>query len=105
MEIYKLQAEYTTEETKRRREKWVEDARKAKAYRVLQGLEPLEGQGLEVKSLVERIRGSKSDEGWEERLLRMHTGQVVDEEQGSKGEKYVDFQGRKRAVKKWFGIW
>ena len=120
MEVYMLQTEWNTEETKRRRKRWMEDAAKAKAYRVLNGLEPLDGQGQDVRGLVERMRNSKGSEGsngladvkkLEEEMERELEGIRKEEEEKkamgqSDGQEYVDFEGKRRPMpKKWLGIW
>ena len=111
-EVWRLQTEHTSRETAERRKKWVDDARKAKAYRVLNGLEPEDGQGLEVGDLLRKLRNEKGSEGAIKALeaeldeRTTHGDGAVSLAAGSNGgEEYVDFEGNKQPVKKWLGIW
>ena len=94
LEILKLHVAHETEETARRRQRAIEETQKTKAYRVAHGLEPAEGQGIGLGRIGAVITGQA--QGSNEELAQT--------EQGS-GSEYVDFEGKQRKYKKWFGIW
>ena len=94
VEVYRLQAEFRTEETKERRRRWVEDAVKGKAFRVVHGLEGEEGQSREVMGVVRRMRGERED-------VERGSGS----EEGGEGVEGERGEEKRPAVKKWLGIW
>ena len=79
---------HTTAEAAERRKRKLEDVQKRKAYRVAHGLEKADSQGIVLSEQGTVAAMGPGEEG----------------ERGGDGE-YVDFEGRKRPIKKWLGIW
>ncbi|PLN81042.1 hypothetical protein BDW42DRAFT_185719 [Aspergillus taichungensis] len=94
MSVFRMHVQHTSVQTREKRMQRVEDAEKRRQYRVAHGLEEPqpadegeragEGEGVDDQSPVAR-GGSEQ-------------GQVKDGE-------YVDWEGKRRPVKKWLGIW
>jgi hypothetical protein len=80
-------------ETREKRHRRVEDAEKRRQFRVAHGLE--EPSEADLKGT-----GEKSEDGVE--------GAVDDQSPVAaevQAQEYVDWEGKKRPVKKWLGIW
>lgn len=93
-----MHVQHTSVQTREKRMQRVEDAEKRRQYRVAHGLEEPatphtsegkdgEGQDVDEQSPVAQEGGVGSGQG-----------QVKDGE-------YVDWEGKRRPVKKWLGIW
>lgn len=106
-----MHTEHITAETAERRKKKMDDVRKRAEYRKAHGLDQNQGwvvrskgEGMNVGPVGEgRVVG---EEGGTSLLGRIKDGSAVGE--GSEGEDktaYTDFEGRRRPVKKWLGIW
>ncbi|PKY01646.1 hypothetical protein P168DRAFT_274172 [Aspergillus campestris IBT 28561] len=101
MSVFRMHVQHTSVQTREKRMQRVEDAEKRRQYRVAHGLEepaaPLtnggkdgEGEGVvDEQSPVAQEGGVSEGEGKKE---------------GKDGE-YVDWEGKRRPVKKWLGIW
>ncbi|KAJ9648007.1 hypothetical protein H2199_001784 [Coniosporium tulheliwenetii] len=83
-EVYKMHTAYITAETQERRRRKVEDVQKRAEYRKAHGLESEQGLG-----------------GWTAKKEGEEMGPALAEERDT----YTDFEGKKRPVKKWLGIW
>ncbi|KAI9878444.1 MAG: hypothetical protein M1830_000879 [Pleopsidium flavum] len=93
IEVYKLHTAHISAETAERRRKKVEDVRKRGEYRRAHGLEG--GQGLggwRAKEDGEELGPALAVEG---AGVRVEDGEGV----------YKDWEGRKKPVRKWLGIW
>ena len=101
LEVYKMHTAHTSAETAERRKRKLEEVQKRRAYRVAHGLEKADSQGMEMSEEgAVAVAGSvPGDEGEGE-------GREDGKEGGGGGKgEYVDFEGRKRPIKKWLGIW
>jgi hypothetical protein len=89
-----MHMQHNSEVTAERRRKKVEDVAKRAAYRKAHGLEGEKGLGgwTSKESSVAMVAGDPTEE---------KIGNVETVKQGE----YVDFEGRRRPIKKWFGIW
>ena len=81
---------HTTEVTAERRSRRLEESVKRKAYRVAHGLEPADGQGIELPASTRAAIG---------------IGPAADKATTEASSDFVDFEGKKRPIKKWLGIW
>ncbi|KAI9799292.1 MAG: hypothetical protein M1833_004170 [Piccolia ochrophora] len=97
VEVFKLHTAHTSAETAERRKRKVDDVQKRDRYRKAHGLDQNQGFG-----------------GWTARSDSESLGPALptDARQGAPvGETldpkdtYTDFEGRKRPVRKWLGIW
>jgi hypothetical protein len=107
--VYKIHVEYRSAETADRRRRKVEDVQKMSEFRRAHGLETKwgEGEGLggwtskrEGETLGSGIDVEDRDEDEGKEVVGVGEGVV----EGEKGV-YRDWEGRKRPVKKWLGIW
>lgn len=115
--VYKLHTDYVSAETAERRKKKVDDVQKRSRYRKAHGLEDQQGIGgwtaksnenslgpaLLSQELPHQINASPDDE-ISPKAAEAESKEVsvkVDDDESS----YVDFEGRRRPVKKWLGIW
>ncbi|KAJ0422872.1 hypothetical protein BJY00DRAFT_310876 [Aspergillus carlsbadensis] len=92
LSVYRMHVQHTSMETREKRHRRVEDAEKRRQFRVAHGLEEPSEADLEGKE--------KSQEGAE--------GAVDDQSPVAadvQAQEYVDWEGKKRPVKKWLGIW
>ncbi|MCJ1359125.1 MAG: hypothetical protein MMC33_009125 [Icmadophila ericetorum] len=100
--VYRLHVEKTSEEAAERRRKKLEDVRKRNAYKKAHALDGgdgkwkvrSEGEGLIMEG--EGAAGGAGAEGVVDGAVGAPAG-------GENG--YTDFEGKRRPVKKWLGIW
>lgn len=113
--IWKITTEYESAIVKEKRDKLLEDVEKRRRYTKIHGLDHeywFFGWGLEGLRDGERGEGVKmnpEDEARAEAMIR------EDEEKGLRPVRredrpenqgvYVDWDGKRRPLKKWFGIW
>ncbi|KAI9368443.1 hypothetical protein BJX61DRAFT_218912 [Aspergillus egyptiacus] len=97
LSVFRMHVQHTSVETREKRHRRVEDAEKRRQFRIAHGLE-------------EPSEEEKADRG---------DAQVVDDQspvavealagaaggQGAGKEEYIDWEGKRRPVKKWLGIW
>lgn len=104
LDVYKLHTEYVSAETAERRRHKVEDVRKRAEYRKAHGLGQEEGVfgGWSARDDGETLGMGAREAGEAQEKVGEKVQEVV-EKVG--GDEYVDFEGRKRPVKKWLGIW
>ena len=103
----------TTTETQERRKRDIEDVQKRSTYRRAHGLEDENSQGLggwTAKSDEETLGSSlRVDGAVRPPVSRATSGSAENDDRstsgGSKEAVYVDWEGKKRPVKKWLGIW
>ncbi|KAF9892125.1 hypothetical protein FE257_002531 [Aspergillus nanangensis] len=84
LSVYRMHVQHTSMETREKRQRRVEDAEKRRQYRVAHGLEE------------EQV----GKDGGEEKSVDDQSPVAVEQ-----GEEYVDWDGEKKPVKKWLGIW
>ncbi len=104
LEVYKLHTAHVSAETAERRRKKLEDVEKRRAYRKAHGLEidrgwPFYG-GESAPDVSSKAKKSESST----------EGGVAGEPAATAGgasheTAFADFEGRRRPVKKWLGIW
>lgn len=100
VEVWKIQTYRVSAETEEKRQRGVADAQKRAAYRKAHGIEVggIAGLlGMGVEDPPEQQRRSAG-------VVQDAEGQVQAAAQGDAGT-YTDFQGKKKHVKRWFGIW
>ena len=110
VEVYKLHTVRIGAETAERRKKKVEDVEKRSKYRKAHGLENDQGFGGWTAKTDSELMGPalKLDGAVGEPVKAEGAGQ----EKGAAAavghgdeHTYVDFEGKKRPVRKWLGIW
>ncbi|GAB7348621.1 hypothetical protein MBLNU459_g6996t1 [Dothideomycetes sp. NU459] len=104
VEVYKLHTEYLSMQTAEHRRQKVEDVRKRAEYRKAHGLDKQGMFGWDVKE-DDQVLGPAVREGGVDALGEVAREQVKLEEQAADGEGYTDFEGKRRPLKKWLGIW
>ncbi|KAL8920082.1 MAG: hypothetical protein Q9208_006435 [Pyrenodesmia sp. 3 TL-2023] len=112
--VYKLHTDYVSAETVERRKKKVDDVQKRSRYRKAHGLENDEGFGgwtaktdaellgpaLPSQDIPDRIEGPPADK------IVTNAADVEPKSVSlAAKDQYVDFEGKRRPVKKWLGIW
>ena len=113
LDVWTLHVNRTTNETQERRMRDISDVQKRSTYRRAYGLEDEGSQGLggwTAKSDEESLGASPRVDGAVGRPMFRTASVPVGEDGmpsdgGSKEAVYVDWEGRKRPVKKWLGIW
>lgn len=99
--VYKMHVQHTSLVAREHRQRRVEDAEKRRRYRVAHGLE---------EDSVEDAAKGKSEaaadvvEGDDQSPVAVEALPTPGSSEEVRGE-YVDWEGKKRPVKKWFGIW
>ncbi|MCJ1259411.1 hypothetical protein MMC24_007248 [Lignoscripta atroalba] len=115
IEVYKLHTAYISAKTAERRRKKVEDVQKRSQYRKAHGLDKQQGLGgwtakeeheamgpaLKLDGAVGNEMGGKIAQ--DASLAQDPTVNVDGRKQEAAA--YVDWQGRRRPVRKWLGIW
>ncbi|RHZ57081.1 uncharacterized protein CDV56_102577 [Aspergillus thermomutatus] len=86
--VFRMHVQHNSMETREKRLKRVEDAEKRRQYRIAHGLEEPD----------EKAKGEAAE------VVDDQSPVAVDVPAVSAGE-YVDWEGKKRPVKKWLGIW
>ena len=112
MEVYRLHTEYVSATTSERRKQSVEDVRKRSEYRKAHGLEKEGLFGSWTARTDEETMGAGMREGGGAALVAasepepspIRADEQVLATPGAQGD-FVDFEGKKRPVKKWLGIW
>lgn len=109
IEVYRLHTAAISAETAERRKKRVEDVQKRDRYRKAHGLENGGFGGWTAREDKDAIGPALKIDG---AVGGSVTAEGAGQEQvvattGGHGEKktYVDFEGKKRPVRKWLGIW
>ncbi|KAL8768366.1 MAG: hypothetical protein Q9209_005400 [Squamulea sp. 1 TL-2023] len=96
--VYKLHTDHVSAETAERRKKKVDDVQKRSRYRKAHGLEDEQGLGgWTAKNDTDSLGPS------------IPTGDMPGDDGSPQArrekESYVDFEGKRRPVKRWLGIW
>ena len=111
LSVYKMHTLHVSAETAERRRKGVEDVRKRALYRKAHGLDKGEGfGGWTAKGDDELLGPAIRSDGRGDGNVAVASGAQGDGTVAADGRKleegvYVDFEGRKKPVKKWLGIW
>lgn len=112
--VYKLHTEYVSAETAEKRKKKVDDVQKRSRYRKAHGLENEQdlggwtaktdaeslGPALPSQDVPGRVEGPSGN--------KIVTNAAEDESKSvpsAAEDQYVDFEGKRRPIKKWLGIW
>ena len=121
IEVFKLNTAHTSAETAERRKRKVDDVQKRAQYRKAHGLDknegwggwtakgddeeasPVKGDGVNTSS-VAKVDGAIGKEVGSEQAIAS-TESIASAEAAVDDGTYVDWEGRRRRVKKWFGIW
>jgi hypothetical protein len=104
-QVYKLHVEAVSRETAEKRAKQVDDARKRREYLRAHGMEKPGLFGFGTVEQEEAAKKVKDDKRILEELKRRELEAVGVDEQVIATAPYNDIDGKKRDVKKWFGIW
>ncbi|MCJ1381531.1 hypothetical protein MMC17_004642 [Xylographa soralifera] len=109
IEVYKMHTAYISAVTAERRKKKVEDVQKRAQYRKAHGLDKGEGLGQWTAKTDEEMLGPslKTDRAVGVEVgagSGIGLGKAVDENV-AQDNLYVDWEGKKKPIKKWFGIW
>ena len=92
-----MHVQHNSLETRQKRQRRVEDAEKRRQYRVAHGME---------EPSAEDNKDGKIDAEGQEVVAVDDQSPVAVEEQVQKGQaEFVDWEGKRRPVKKWLGIW
>lgn len=108
LEIYKLHVEHNSNLVAEQRRRKVEDVQKRSQYRKAHGLEGENGDGEGGKGLFGWSAREKAPREEGDLQSPIAVDAVVPggtAAAAAEGDVYVDFEGKKRPVKKWFGIW
>ena len=113
LEVSKMHVARTSAETAEKRKSNIEDVQKRNTYRKAHGLETEDGQGLGVwKAPVEReVQGAVPDIDAATAMIsttpsaNKSQASISPENSDDRLNAYADWEGRKRPVKKWLGIW
>lgn len=99
--MYKMHVQHNSMVTREKRHQRVEDAEKRRQYRIAHGMEE------EGKEVVVAVEGSdeQSPVAVEEREKEGGIGLGVAPAGDGHASTYVDWEGKRRPVKKWLGIW
>lgn len=111
--VYRLHVEHTSAETAERRRRRVDDARKRREYRKAHGIPDTGFGGWSAKQADEKEEGAVVGGDAEVAAVvaeGVGPDPVKAAEYAEQAEKvgagvYTDFEGRKKPVKKWLGIW
>ncbi|RAH66539.1 uncharacterized protein BO66DRAFT_331123 [Aspergillus aculeatinus CBS 121060] len=93
--VFRMHVEHSSQQTREKRRQRVEDAEKRRQYRIAHGLE----------------EASETAEGADAAAAAAAPAEAVDDQSPIAREEvagdgtYVDWEGKKRPVKKWLGIW
>ena len=91
--MYRMHVQHNSIQAREKRLQRVEDAEKRRQYRV--------AHGLEEETRVEGKEGVTVDD---QSPVAVDVDQANEAAGGRAGE-FVDWEGKRRPVKKWFGIW
>jgi hypothetical protein len=95
MHVYRMHVQHESMRVREQRHRRVEDAEKRRQYRIAHGLE----DAPEKEGSVVPVEGG--DDG----QSPVATDVAVAAAGDAAGEEFVDWEGKKKPVKKWLGIW
>ncbi|KAL4795229.1 hypothetical protein BDV19DRAFT_363379 [Aspergillus venezuelensis] len=97
LSVFRMHVQHTSVETREKRQRRVEDAEKRRQFRV--------AHGLEEPSEADAAAANKEQGAVVE--IDDQSPIAVEAQQGSRSAQgeYVDWEGKRRPVKKWLGIW
>ncbi|KAI9044059.1 uncharacterized protein KD926_001882 [Aspergillus affinis] len=96
LSVYRMHVQHNSLETRQKRQRRVEDAEKRRQYRVAHGME---------EPSAEDNKDAKTEADGEELVGVDDQSPVAVEEQKKDQAEFVDWEGQRRPVKKWLGIW
>lgn len=99
MHVYRMHVQHESMRVREQRHRRVEDAEKRRQYRIAHGLEE-EPKKKEGEAAVEGVDG-QSPVAVDVAADVAGAGGVG----AGAGEEFVDWEGKKKPVKKWLGIW
>lgn len=107
--VYKLHTEQITIQTDERRRKKLEDVEKRRLYRQTHGMGTIGLDSIFMKKNTQ-ISSSEAPSSEAEETIPIHDDNLVGQSavspaQASGQSTYVDWEGKQKPVKKWFGIW
>jgi hypothetical protein len=88
--------------TREKRHQRIEDAEKRRRYRIAHGLESPDEEGI---ALTKPTEGGQVDNQSPKAADIPEGDQSAEKIASAAEEEYMDFQGRKRPIKKWLGVW
>ncbi|OOF99431.1 hypothetical protein ASPCADRAFT_126348 [Aspergillus carbonarius ITEM 5010] len=91
--VFRMHVEHNSMETREKRRRRVDDAEKRRQYRIAHGLEEPDERD-EVKA-----------DGKEQVAVDDQSPVAVEQQGQDEKNVYIDWEGNKRPVKKWLGIW
>ncbi|KAL4781614.1 hypothetical protein BJX76DRAFT_11457 [Aspergillus varians] len=95
LSVFRMHVQHSSMETREKRRRRVDDAEKRRQFRV--------AHGMEEPSEAERGEGGK--EGVQDVVDDQSPIAIEAQGLGQGEEGFVDWEGKKRPVKKWLGIW
>ncbi|KAJ5905766.1 uncharacterized protein N7473_002682 [Penicillium subrubescens] len=95
MHVYRMHVQHESMRVREQRHRRVEDAEKRRQYRIAHGLEDAPEKEGSVVSV----------EGGDDGQSPVATDVAVAAAGDAAGEEFVDWEGKKKPVKKWLGIW
>ncbi|EEP81594.1 conserved hypothetical protein [Uncinocarpus reesii 1704] len=104
LSVMKMHADHVTLETTEKRKRNVDDVQKRKEYRIAHGLEEREVEPVQKEddnSPQRKEEGGSSEAG----AVAVAASGAQEGGEIGEGDTYVDWEGKKRPVKKWLGIW
>ncbi|KAF2145787.1 uncharacterized protein K452DRAFT_244126 [Aplosporella prunicola CBS 121167] len=99
--VYKMHAEHVSAETAERRKRKVDDIDKRNEFKRAHGIDVEEGG----KGLLGGLLGGEAKEAQAEEASPVAPAVPAPAVEGEEKTAYTDFEGRKRPVRKWLGIW
>jgi hypothetical protein len=101
MHVYRMHVQHESMRVREQRHRRVEDAEKRRQYRIAHGLEDApEKEGV--------VSGEMVDDGQSPVAVDVATaaaGDVAGVGGAGASQEFVDWEGKKKPVKKWLGIW
>jgi hypothetical protein len=101
MHVYRMHVQHESMRVREQRHRRVEDAEKRRQYRIAHGLE--EAPEKEGAAPVEGADDGQSPVAVD--VAAAAAGDAAGVGGPGAGEEFVDWEGKKKPVKKWLGIW
>jgi len=100
--VYRMHVQHNSMLTREKRHQRIEDAEKRRRYRIAHGLEAPDDEGLALTTATEDGQlDDQSPKAADVPEIDPAAKQAI----AAAGDEYVDFEGRRKPVKKWLGIW
>ncbi|KAJ5380526.1 uncharacterized protein N7496_002954 [Penicillium cataractarum] len=98
MHVYRMHVQHESMRVREQRHRRVEDAEKRRQYRIAHGLE-------EAPEKEGATPAQAGDDGQSPAAVDLVAVTPAGDAAGVGGEEFVDWEGKKKPVKKWLGIW